>query len=553
VSIVREVHANGWRVRLDISRQVLRLEVPEAELNWHQGRWRTTAPPLLPLLPFAADKPVSAATLLSKAKQFDDSLFAEVELAAHQGRGRLTGKAKLLRCLAAALKPAGPGARTVIHTACELGGVLVRVPEDLAEAVRTTKAEFLDDELLSKPISFYAWLPELSEIFRQDRFLQQPLDAETADDLTRALEETPGALDAYKAHLRLAARLTNPPRKLGLRDAGKRPPLFPPSRSHEVTLFEKLYEDRPIPDNFELMTELIRCIRSGKLNLMPTDTSGWYDRQTWSLEPLIAPDRTPERGRLELGKRYREHLEALFRGALALARETHAKGAGGGRGGYGGPTTPPIWIKPNLTVEPLPTLYARCAAAYAFVRSVLEETFGADALNELRRLSPEGASRLGLAEELNGMEKLFLGAAATARQELGMQSAEVRDPAASYFSAWRSSIAADKDLIRDVRMMVPVFYDEQRRKTKVWAVLGWRLTTVEMEYRVPPLILGVEPSRSTSQARGGAPDILFADEQAEFAEPVMAEVYVSRLLNRDEFRKHCDRFKTRDAILHNLH
>jgi hypothetical protein len=553
VTIIREVHANGWCVRLDVTRQVLRLEVPEPEPEWHCGRWRTTVPPLLPLLPFRADDPVSAATLLSKAKQFDDGLFAAVELAAHQGRGRLTGKAKLLRCLAAALTRAGPEARTIIHTACELGGVLVRLPDAVAEAVRTAKAEFLGNELRSKPISFYAWFPELSEIFRQDRFLQQPLEAECADDLTRALEQTPGVLDAYHAHLRLAARLTNPPVNSGVRDAGKCPPLFPPSRSHEVTLLERLYEDRPIPDNFDLMTELIRRVRSGKINLIPTDTSGWYDRQTWSLEPLIAPDRTPERCQLEFGKRYREHLEALFRGALALARETHAKLGGGGRGGYGGPIQPPIWIKPNLTVEPLPTLYTRCAAAYGFVRSVLEETFGADALKGMHRLSPEGASRLGLAEELDGMEKLFLGAAATARQELGMQSPEVPDPAASYFSAWRSSIAADKDLIRDVRMMVPVFYDVQRRRTKVWAVLGWRLTVVEMEYRVPPFVLTVEPSRSTGQARGGAPTILFADERAEFAEPVMAEVYVSRLLNRDEFRRHCDRFKTRDAILGNLH
>jgi hypothetical protein len=32
----------------------------------------------------------------------------------------------------------------------------------------------------------------------------------------------------------------------------------------------------------------------------------------------------------------------------------------------------------------------------------------------------------------------------------------------------------------------------------------------------------------------------------------MAEVYVSRLLDRDEFRRHCDRHQTRNAILANL-
>jgi hypothetical protein len=34
--------------------------------------------------------------------------------------------------------------------------------------------------------------------------------------------------------------------------------------------------------------------------------------------------------------------------------------------------------------------------------------------------------------------------------------------------------------------------------------------------------------------------------------PVTAEVYVDRILNRDEFRAHCDRYKTPSAILRNL-
>ena len=31
-----------------------------------------------------------------------------------------------------------------------------------------------------------------------------------------------------------------------------------------------------------------------------------------------------------------------------------------------------------------------------------------------------------------------------------------------------------------------------------------------------------------------------------------AEVYVDRILNREEFRRHCDRFKTRSEILKNI-
>ena len=78
-----------------------------------------------------------------------------------------------------------------------------------------------------------------------------------------------------------------------------------------------------------------------------------------------------------------------------------SKQAGGGRGGYGGGGKPPIWINPGLTVEPLPSLYSRRAAGYRFIRSVLEEAFGAEALQEMHRLTPEGASARSLADELD--------------------------------------------------------------------------------------------------------------------------------------------------------
>jgi hypothetical protein len=502
--------------------------------------------------------PVSAATLLLKAKQFDDGLYAAVELAVQQGAGRFAGKSGLLRSLAdtlaAGLSDTDVGAATAIHAACRLGGLPVEVPAILVKAVDEATTKFLRDELLSRPLGFYTWSAPLKAVFRQDRYLQQPLDPATADALARALQQTPGASAAYDACLRLNARLTNPPKALGIRDrqAGKRPPFFPPSRSHEVTLFEGLYEDRPIPEGFDLMGELIRRVRSGEIDLAPAETSGWYDRQTWSLEPLLLPDRTPEAARLELGKHYRKHLEDLFRGALALARETHARQVACGAGGYGGPRGRPLWVGPALSVEPLPTLYARRAAGYRFVRSVLEEAFGADALDGLHRLTVDGASRPGLAEELACVEELFAGAAATAMRELGQQPPAGGDAAADRFAGWQANLAADADVSRDARMMVPVFYDLQRRKTKVWAFLGWRAVSVSVSYRVEPAVVSVEAVKSTGKQLSERPHVCFFVDSYEFAVPVMAEAYVSRLLDRDEFRRHCDQHRTRTAILANL-
>jgi hypothetical protein len=100
-------------------------------------------------------------------------------------------------------------------------------------------------------------------------------------------------------------------------------------------------------------------------------------------------------------------------------------------------------------------------------------------------------------------------------------------------------------------MMVPVFYDELRKQTKVWGVLGWRTVAVDADYRLPPNVVAVEPLAG-ARPLVEPPPVQFSSERYELAVPATAEVYVGRLLDRDEFRRHCDRFVTRAAILANL-
>jgi hypothetical protein len=183
---------------------------------------------------------------------------------------------------------------------------------------------------------------------------------------------------------------------------------------------------------------------------------------------------------------------------------------------------------------------------------VLEEAFGADALEGMHRLTPTGMSTAGFVEELADVEELFAGAAATAMQELGMELPGGGVAAARRFSAWRAKMTSDADAGRDARMLIPVFYDVQRRKIKVWALLGWRTVAVDVKYGRPPDVVAIEPLTPAEEPPGDPPPVLFSGPRYDLAVPVMAEVYVSRLLDRDEFRRHCDCFKTRDAILRNL-
>lgn len=539
---IREILRDGWRVWMDLTPQVLQIDLPDTRFSSYTPREE-----LLRVPPFSQHGPVSAATLLLKAKQFDDGLMAAIDIAAQRGFGRFPSKAELLQNLAVAL---GTEAGAVpLLAACRLGNHPVAVPDSLSQDVQSRIAEFNAVELNSKPMGFYRWSQELEAIFRQDRFLQQPLTPEQADGIVSALDRTPGANEAHAAQLRLAQRLTNPFLRGGLRDISETRSFLPPSDSREVRLFEMMFGNSVIPPGFDLMTELIRSVRSDKVKLEPTDASGWYDHQTWSLEPLIVLSRSPEGVRHVYGPRYRKQLEELFRGTLALMRETHAKGGGGGYGGGGrGPLIPPMVVRPDLTVEPLPTMYARRAASYRFVRSVLEESFGNE-WEQLHRLTQQGPVAMPLGEELRQVERIFDGAAAVSSYELGMETIGNAD-ATRDFLTWRGNLRTDRDVAQDCRMMIPVFFDMARRQIKVWAVLGWQSTGVNVSYRTPPEVLGRDTLDEPTPTE--RPEVMFQSDTYEFAFPVMAEVYVTRLLDRDEFRKHCDRFRSRDAILRNL-
>lgn len=491
---------------------------------------------------------VSAAVLAVKAKQVDDGLYAAVELATHSGAGMFRGKRalidELLARLASHVGDVGGEARATLDAAASIGHGRPASP-GRAEAVR---AEFLADELRSKPIGFYTWSEELSRIFREDRLLQT--DVSGAGDLAQvaqALHGDPLLRASYEACLRLPERLTNMLAGADLRaamsalDAGRpvealRPTaFFPPSIAHETQLVKRLFGDRPIPADFDLSKTLVRAVRSGEVDLTPRDTSGWYDVQTWALEPLVAPERALEAKSLELDPSYAAHLEELFRGILTATRETHIKQLEIPLEGCAAPRVTKLFVRPHLTVEPLVTFYQRRADAYRFVRAVLVETFGEDGLAEMRGLRNGAPVQQSLDAELTSMIHLFDGAAATAMRELGMPT--TWDTTA--FESWRGG-KGDPDVDADIRTMVPVFFDLARRKTKVWMILGWSRHSLRASFAKPPRVEVLGKSKA---------EIELASSWDPLPTPVMVEAYVSRILDRDQFRAHCDRFRTPDAIV----
>jgi hypothetical protein len=83
----------------------------------------------------------------------------------------------------------------------------------------------------------------------------------------------------------------------------------------------------------------------------------------------------------------------------------------------------------------------------------------------------------------------------------------------------------------------------------VWAFLGWDSEALVVSYSTPPRVLSCAP---LNRAQGAAPRIESSSAWHQLPTPVLVEVYVSRVLDRDEFRAHGDRHRTRSAILENL-
>ncbi len=585
--------AGDYQVTLDLSRQVLRLSVPEdrsfdyepeppdarnhrAGPGVYDDRSRAQEARLLPSFSATgldAFQFAPAAALALKAKQFDDGLYAAVEMATNEGAGQFSAKKEfVLRLLQALASDSDRTAAALLAAAARLDGQQPRVSAEVARDAESLQREFLADQLRSKPLGFYTWSEELTRIFQRDRILQTEIKPQAARPMAAALSRDEDLLKAYTATLTLAEKLTNPLawsdlrgavralKEGGTADFPEHLSLFPPSRAHETDLIKKLYGTQPIPEGFNLADEMVKRIRAGSLDLRPTPASGWYDYQTYALEALVAPDRMPEGKHLALDDSYRQELAGLFKALLALTRETHVKQLEMPMAGAAArPFKVVLYISPHLTLEPLATYYLRRARSYRFVREVCQQAFGPEGLEHLRRLTAAGPVNLSLMAELRLLEALFDGAYLRTCEDLGLEPDLDRNLGSStdgnadraLLDAWLASVPKDPDLGSDIRMMVPVFYDVPRKKIKVWTVLGIATRPLYVSYDSTPTVKQIE-GPDGKLVKPQDVEVEFQDDSRRIAYIATAEVYVSRLLDRKEFRAHCDRYKTYRAIVSNL-
>ena len=462
----------------------------------------------------------SANLLDGAAKQFDDGLYAALDLACF--RGKLGFDASAPECVESFFQalPEKSPARPFLAGALKLADK----PQPLSDEEKRQEAKFLadfaNDPVRSKPISFYDWRPELEQVWKFYRYLQwdfdRPEQQAIPKALSAALKQNDKLVPSYRKIYEFYARLTNPPlahlqplvdfadaemisraNSNNARGGSFVRTVFPPSTSREVELFEQLFPDG-LPPAANLMSVLIRQIRAGKVDLRPkTRTTAGINirRMPWN-RCCCRP--AQENEKLLLTAAYKKRLVEAFKALLTKRRETHERQLAK----YDKCAEPleDAAIRPRLRVEPCLPFTCAPARAYAFLQNFLLATVGNENLSALQGLNPWGHREPNLAVELESMRLRFYGFYVISCEDLGMAPQllpeEPVDQTAAKTTALKWIDGLDTpdfhvdmpDLAIDTRMSIPITMDPGRNVTRLWATLGVRLAPLEAKYARPPKV-----------------------------------------------------------------
>lgn len=497
-----------------------------------------------------------------KVKSFGDKAYAAIDEYTQHHAARLGGgrQAFLRRLLDELPKNGQTDAAAFVAAALELGGADIVVSEEIKSLARELQKEFLSNQLISKPIGFYAESDELSRIFRQDRFCQQPLLPEIAKVIERAIASDTDCDSAYGGILNLQARLTNSASSFSVLDytaatnAGGEVALFPASTSVENELFEMLYQAPELPGE-NIMNRLIRSIQEGLINLEPDENSGWYDYQIYALETLLLPERGQEGEKLFLSRTYKERLVEAFRTILTKQRELHVKQVElmSTIGGDWSPDYIDIW--PDISTEPTATYYLRTARALRF----LETAVAGILVDEFDAITIDGEP---MSDLIKNHQNLLYGLYFQVCQDIGMEprlldselDAHQLERARAEAARWLEHCKDDEAMKEDVRYIVPALTDGTQSNVRYWMTTGIRLEKVKAEYLRPPkLELGSGPTVEPGNILGYGQSIRFVPYEFYLPVEMFAEATGPNVpYTREEFRQICDDAGSPEEIIDSI-
>lgn len=504
-------------------------------------------------------------------------------------------------------------ASSYLAAAIRLGGGKPDISSDINAGARHWISRFYSKPQYSKPIGFYSESPTLSRIFQRDRFLQTQFtsrdDLRPLIQIAKVLANHPDLLQAYHRFSNLNARICNPAsissievlllhkelltNETKLRDTALdenwKLAFLPSATSKENQLFARVYINGELPRS-DVMSDLVRGIRSGKVSLIPEPNSGYYDYQLYALEPLVLTDRAQEAQKLLLYSRYKKRLREAFEAMLTKHRETNIKELP--HFATAGCHINPLPQTPELSIEPCATNYLRTARAYRFLENTLRNSFSEKELTEIKiQGEPEN-----LLKELDDATALFYGLYLTVCNDIGMvprlepgeltnlrilslnsksvdvpdeclaarvtglsaEESSVRAALCKHTDNWLKHIRDQKFLSEDQRVIIPIVSNAKETRMRYWAVIGVRLLKIKAYYAVPPKLAegyNMTHEDALQWFQEGLRSARYEWKPRDYVVPV--QVFTELTLSstpptREEFRSACNRGKTKEDIINIL-
>lgn len=577
-TLAHPLPVKGWDV--NFSRTMFKLDTPTLKPDYDAA--------LLKLRPHYQAAIGSRRNILpsvnlvdGKAKQFDDGLYAALDLAWFAGHeDTLLGHVELVKRLA---ENVGPDGEAAAFLAAGLELVDIAVPAADQAAQKKFREEFENSPLQSKPLGFYNWSPELVKCYRFLKFFQRPFfmtDGKfppISQQLATALHADAALSADYEKAIGFYARLTNPLIALSLLDvtadadpaaliqsqvaAHKHPAvsLFPASTSKEQRLFDRLFP-LGFPEGADLMQELIRATQKGDVDLTPGPDSGWYDYQAYALETFVLPGKGDESRKLLLTARYKQRMLDAFAALITKRRETHVRQlAAAGAPGCAPPHRPnPLQqLSPQFRLEPNATYYLRTARAYGFLQAFLYETMGKELLEQITGLREGGSRTTNLDAELQAQIELFYGFYLLAMEDVGLPADLLDDEpvdeelAKTRAIAWLKDFSDDPDLAVDTRVVVPIAVNIPQGTTQLWGTVGVRLARLHVDFdsSFPPSVRPAGSDEDWKRFEGKLQQTTYYIPVDEF---ISVEIPTLDCPTRTEFRKLCDESADRAQLIEKL-
>lgn len=490
---------------------------------------------------------VSADMVLAKSRAIVDGVYAGIDLQVEAGAeklgfGRHAFCQKLLEALLKRtdVTSADTKNRAIAYVAAAViaaGAKGINLGSSVGAMVDDLDGAYRGDPVRSFVLGYYAWSPQLTEVYSETRLLQTPLlmtdqqappsrfrkcmgaSAEEQFAVAKLISETirqdKTLLEHYRKLNAIYSLMWGRRVALGPLDLDEATDVPTLRNMNDYDMMENraadgIVEWRLVPYEFSRLQgplarayavsdsgsspvtveQYVELIQNGIATLAPPQGGGVPERELFALEPMLVRSHSDEGAVIEASASYRARLKSLFGGSPSTEREAKPK--------QRLPRNAPSVQLPAL--EPLPTVYLREARAVSTLRRGLEKALSASSCQQIFGRREDGGKPGGaVGPELKALEDLLLGCYALSAAGIGLDAAgsgELKDLAAeekvtygleqlqalrTKAEAWINTRADDADSQRDVRTLTPVVRRLDER-LQCWACLGVGL----LEYQLSP-------------------------------------------------------------------